>query len=105
MLFKYREYVYSRHLPSKLIPELFCDAGQNAGAGITNCGMFMKQLFFDEEEKRFHINTLEFLSVTSVLESGNLQALYPYMKVKLDSKVVLSWIEHDHIPDTVSIVI
>ena len=104
MIFRYRDKnIFSRQLPNKSVAVLYTDASKNAGAGITNCGKFLKQIFFDEDQRKCHINTLEFLAATESLESGNLQCLYKCLKVMIDNKVVLSWIEKRCVPDNVSI--
>ena len=103
MTFDYRsDGLSNRALPRSLRPTLYTDSGDNACAGITACGKFMKQVIFEPSMCDLHINSKELYAAIEMLDSSYLQQLYTDLEVKVDSKVALKWLETKQIPDSVS---
>ena len=103
MTFDYRsDGLINRALSQSLQPTLYTDSGDNACAGVTACGKFMKQIIFEPSMCSLHINSKELYAAIKMLESSYLQQLYSDLEVKVDSKVALKWLETKQIPDSVS---
>ena len=62
----------------------------------------MRRIYFTNEEKEYHINTLEFFACVSIVDNFYLQKLGKNADFYVDNSTALSWLQNADIPTSVT---